>query len=145
MLKLNKANNTQNLAIHLDTTASLSEMPTIVLSYSQSYDLSNGNIELFLTQKKGQYYIGTISGSQIPSYSGQYNIEVYSGSFEDAVWSQVAIAWDAYEEKWDSAGVFIPAGDILRTIRAWVSGSNDTSFTTYDSPNEIGTYTTYNG
>lgn len=142
MLKLNKSNPTQTLAIHLNTTASID---ALVLSYSQSYDLSNGNIEYFVDNIKGQYYIGTISGSQIPANSGQYDISVYSGSFEDAVWSEVAIAFGAYEEKWSSAGIFNPAGDVLRTMRAWVSGSNDSSFTDYVSPNELGTYTTYNG
>lgn len=142
MLKLNKSNPTQTLAIHLNTTASID---ALVLSYSQSYDLSNGNIEYFVDSIKGQYYIGTISGSQIPANSGQYDISVYSGSFEDAVWSEVAIAFGAYEEKWSSAGIFNPAGDVLRTMRAWVSGSNDSSFTDYVSPNELGTYTTYNG
>ena len=142
MLKLNKSNDTQTLAIYLDTTASID---TLVLSYSQSYDLSNGNIEYFVDNVKGQYYIGTISGSQMPAYSGQYNIDVYSGSFEDAVWSEVAVAFGAYEEKWSSAGIYIPVGDILRTIRAWVSGSNDATFTNYVSPNQLGTYTTYNG
>jgi len=142
MLRLNKSNDTQTLAIHLDTTASID---TLVLSYSQSYDLSNGNIEYFVDNVKGQYYIGTISGSQMPAYSGQYDISVYSGSFEDAIWSEVAVAFGAYEEKWSSAGIFNPAGDVLRTIRAWVSGSNESSFKDYLSPNQLGTYTTYNG
>lgn len=144
MLKLNKANDTQTLAIHLDTTASMAEMPSLVLQYSQSYDLSNGNIEMFVDSVKGQYWIGTISGSQIPAPTGQYNINVYSGSFDDAVWSEVAIAWSAYNEIWSSAGVFLPSGDLLRTIRAWVSGSNDVALKNYISPNELGTYTTYN-
>jgi len=145
MLRLNKSNDTQTLAIHLDTTASMAEMPSLVLQYSQSYDLSNGNIEMFVDEKKGKYWIGTISGSQMPSPSGQYDINIYSGSFESAIWSQVDISWGAYNEIWSSAGVFLPSGDLLRTIRAWVSGSNDVAFTTYESPNELGAYTTYNG
>jgi len=142
MLKLNKSNDTQTLAIHLDTTASID---ALVLSYSQSYDLSNGNIEYFVDSRKGQYYIGTISGSQIPANTGQYDINVFSGSFEDAKWGEVAVAFGAYEEKWSSAGVFLPTGSVLRTMRAWVSGSNESSFTEYESPNQLGTYTTYNG
>ena len=142
MLKLNKSLPTQTLAIHLDTDASI---PHLVLSYSQSYDLSNGLIDYPVDSIKGQYYIGTISGSQIPSPSGQYNIDVYSGSFGDAIWSEVAVAFGAYDEEWGSAGGYYPAGTILRTIRAWVSGSNDVSYTNYVSSNELGTYTTYNG
>lgn len=95
--------------------------------------------------KKGQYYIGNISGSQMPSPTGQYDIEIYSGSFQGAIWSQVATAWGAYNEVWSTAGDYQPTGNVLRTIRAWVSGSNDSSIKNYVSPNELGTYTTYNG
>ena len=61
------------------------------------------------------------------------------------MWDQVAVAWDAYDEVWSTAGYLQPTGSLLRTIRAWVSGSNDVAFTEYESPNELGTYTTYNG
>jgi hypothetical protein len=144
MLKLDKSQPTSTLAIYLNTTESF-DNDVLVLSLTQSYDLSNSNIEYFVDSEKGQYRVGTISGSQIPSPSGQYNVDIYSGSFSDAIWSQVAIAWNAYEETWSSAGIYLPTGSVLRTMRAWVSGSNDVAFTTYESPNELGTYTTYNG
>ena len=35
--------------------------------------------------------------------------------------------------------------DLLYSDRAYVSGSNEVSITQYLSPNENGTYTTYNG
>ena len=142
MLKLNKSQPTNTLAIYLNTTASLNDL---ALVYSQSYDLSNGQIDFPVSQTKGQYRIGTISGSSVPSPSGQYNIDIYEGVFTDAVWNQVAVAWNAYDEVWSTAGYIAPTGSLLRTIRAWVSGSNDSTFTEYESPNELGTYTTYNG
>ena len=142
MLKLNKSLPTQTLAVYLNTTESLSDL---VFVYSQSYDLSNGTIDFPVSQTKGQYRIGTISGSSVPSPSGQYNIDIYKGSEIPAVWNQVAVAWNAFDEVWSTAGTFGPTGSLLRTIRATVSGSNDVSFTEYVSPNELGTYTTYNG
>jgi len=142
MLKLNKSQPTQTLAIYLNTTESISGL---ALVYSQSYDLSNGQIDFPVSQTKGQYRIGTISGSSVPSPSGQYNIDIYKGDEIPAVWNQVAVAWDAYDEVWATAGAFGATGSLLRTIRAWVSGSNDSTFTQYESPNELGTYTTYNG
>ena len=142
MLKLNKSLPTQTLAVYLNTTESLDDL---VFVYSQSYDLSNGTIDFPVSQTKGQYRIGTISGSSVPSPSGQYNIDIYKGTEVSAVWSQVATAWSAYNEVWSTAGNNVPTGSLLRTIRATVSGSNDVSFTEYVSPNELGTYTTYNG
>lgn len=142
MLKLNKSNDTQTLAIHLDSTAPIN---ALVLSYSQSYDLSNGNIEYIIDRIKGQYYIGTISGSQMPAYSGQYDINVFEGEFIEGVWSEVAVDFGAYDEIWSQAGGYAPTGSVLRTMRAWVSGSNESSFKEYESPNQLGTYTTYNG
>jgi len=142
MLKLDKSKAVNNIALHLDTTASIDD---IILVYSQSYDLSNGTIDFVVAETKGKYRIGGISGSALPSPSGQYNIDVYEGSEQPAVWSQVATAWDAYNEVWSTAGEFGITGSLLRTIRAFISGSNDSSFTDYISPNELGTYTTYNG
>ena len=142
MLKLNKSKADNTLAIYLNTTESLADL---ALVYSQSYDLSNGIIEFEVDNTKGQYRIGTVTGSAVPSPSGQYNIDIYEGDQVDAVWNQVAVAWDAYDEVWSTAGYIQPTGSLLRTIRAWVSGSNDVAFTEYESPNELGTYTTYNG
>lgn len=142
MLKLDKSQTINTIALHLNSVPE--NVEALVFVYSQSYDLSNGQMEFFIDATKGKYLIGDISGSQIPSPSGQYDIDIYSGSFDAAIWNQVAVAWNAYEEHWDAAGYYVPAGDLLRTIRAWVSGSNDIPTTTYISSNELGTYTTYN-
>ena len=142
MLKLDKSQPSQTLAVYLNSTESYSDL---VFVYSQSYDLSNGQIDFPVSQTKGQYRIGTIYGSSVPSPSGQYNIDIYEGVFTDAIWNQVATAWSAYDEIWSTAGYIAPTGSLLRTIRAWVSGSNDPETITYESPNELGTYTTYNG
>lgn len=145
MLKLDKSKAQSTLAIYLDTTASL-DGSNLALVYSQSYDLSNGTIPFYVDSTKGQYRIGTLSGSDVPSPSGQYNIEVYSSyTIIPAVWNQVATAWNAYNEVWSLAGEPGASGSLLRTMRAWVSGSNEPSYTDYISANEYGTYTTYNG
>lgn len=142
MLKLDKSKAVNNIALHLDTDASIDN---IIMVYSQSYDLSNGTMDMVVDETKGKYRIGGISGSAIPSPSGQYNIDIFEGDEIPAVWNQVAVEWDAYNERWDDAGEFGITGSLLRTIRAFISGSNDSSFTDYESPNELGTYTTYNG
>ncbi len=74
----------------------------------------------------------------------QYDFDIYTNDFVAAVWNQVATAWDSYDEIWNDAGDEQPV-DLLYSDRAWVSGSNESSITTYISANENGTYTTYNG
>lgn len=142
MLRLNKSNTTQTLAIHLDSTAS---MDSLLLEYSQDYDRYNGKIDFDVEQTKGKYRIGTISGSEMPDYSGLYTIDIYSGSFEPALWGTTANKWETITDVWSDFGTFQRVGGLLRSIRAIVSGSNDVAFTTYESPNEMGAYTTYNG
>jgi triosephosphate isomerase len=45
---------------------------------------------------------------------------------------------------WDDA-IFNKVGDLITTVRAFVSGSDVTPITQYVSPNENGAYTTYIG
>jgi len=142
MLRLNKSNPAQTLAIHLDTTAS---MDSLLLEYSQDYDLSSGSIDFDVAETKGKYRIGIISGSDVPAYSGQYTIDIYSGSFSPAKWGTTTETYSSITSTWSDFGTFQRVGGLLRSIRAYVSGSNDVSFTTYESPNEEGAYTTYNG
>lgn len=141
MLRLDKSNDTQTLAIHLNTTASLED---VALVFSQSYDLSSGVIPMSIDRIKGKYYIGNVSGSQMPSPSGQYSIDVYEYNAVPAVWGQVAQPWGTYNEIWSLAGDEQPVGESLRSIRAWVEGDNEPSTESYTSPDENGKYTTYN-
>lgn len=141
MLRLNKSNPAQTIAIHLDTTAS---MDSLLLDYSQDYDLSSGSIDFDIQQTKGQYRIGIVSGSSVPANSGLYTIDIYSGSFSPAIWGTTTETYSSISSVWSDFGT-TQRSALLRTIRASVSGSNDVAFTTYESPNELGAYTTYNG
>ena len=140
MLRLDKSK-TNTLAVYLNTTASLE---TLYLEYSQDYDLSSGSMFMPIDSTKGQYRIGNIASLYIPSNSGLYSIDVYQATTEVYIWKEVAVQWDALAVEWQNAGTG-KQGSILRTIRASVSGSNNPSFTTYTSTNELGKYTTFNG
>ena len=176
MLKLDKSQPTQTLAIFLDSTASIDDLNQLALIYSQSYDLSNGQIDFTVDNVKGKYRIGNVSGAQVPSFTGQYDISIYKAvpngttdvlwvQIQDdwndydydwneavpytpsALWSQANVVWNTVSQTWSTITIpsYVPAGDALRIIRAWVSGSNGESTNTYVSQNELGTYTTYNG
>ena len=148
MLQFDKSQTTNTNAAYIDVVNTGSGYyDELVLSYSQSYDNSNGLIEVTTVSSPTAYTHWLIfqnSGSQVPSPSGQYNIDVFTGAFVDAIWNQVNTAWDSYDEVWDTAGYLIP-DVLLYSDRAYVSGSNESNIKQYVSPDENGTYITYNG
>ena len=111
------------------------------------WDNSNGTFDVTTTSAPTQYnnwLAFTNTGSVVPSYTGQYDVGVWIKQEVAAIWNQVAVAWNAYNETWDTAGDSLPV-TLLYSDRAWISGSNESSITTYVSADENGTYTTYNG
>jgi len=148
MLQFNKSLATNTNAVYLDTVNTGSGYYNdLVVAYSQSYDQSNGTFEVSLYSSPTQYNNWLVfqnSGSLTPIPTGQYDVQLFTGLFTDAIWNQVATAWDSYDEVWDTAGYLVP-DTLLYSDRAWVSGSNNSSITQYVSPNENGTYITYNG
>ena len=148
MLQFDKSKITNSNAAYIDTVnTSSSYYDSLVVVYSQSLDNSNGTIEVTTVSSPTQYTHWLIfqnSGSQVPSPSGQYNIDVFTGTFVDAIWNQVNVAWDSYDEIWDTAGYLEP-NVLLYSDRAYISGSNESNIKQYVSPDENGTYITYNG
>ena len=148
MLQFNKSLATNTNAAYIDTVNTASGYyDELLIIYSQSYDNSNGTFRLTTTSSPTQYNNWLIfqnSGSLVPSYTGQYDVDIYTNVEIPAVWNQVATAWNSYNEIWEDAGEEGPV-DLIYSDRAWISGSNNVDITTYVSPNENGTYTTYNG
>ncbi len=89
------------------------------------------------------------TGSIVPTPSGQYDVAVYtaSSSFDPLLWSEVTDTWTAISNTWAelTSSEVVSLVDLIYSDRAYISGSNESSITTYVSPNENGTYTTYNG
>ena len=148
MLQFNKSLGTNTNAAYIDTfNTSSGYYDSLAIVYSQSYDNSNGVFRVTTTSSPTQYNNWLIfqnAGNLVPSYTGQYDVDIYTNDFVAAVWNQVATAWDSYDEIWNDAGEEQPV-DLIYSDRAWVSGSNNVNITQYVSPNENGTYTTYNG
>jgi hypothetical protein len=148
MLQFNKSETTNTNAVWLETVnTSSGYYDNLVMVLSQSYDRSSINFELVTYSAPNQYRNWLViqnSGSSVPIPSGQYDAGLYTGIFDDAVWDEVDVAFDAYDEKWEDAGIFLP-DTLIYSDRAYVSGSNETSITQYVSQNENGTYITYNG
>lgn len=155
MLQFNKSEATNKNAVYLDTVNTGSGYyDTLRIQYSQSYDNSNGVFEVTATSTPTQYRNWLVlenTGSVVPTPSGQYDVAVYKANVApdlEAIWGEWTKTWTATSQTWGaitgSAGA-VTLGDLLYSDRAYISGSNETSITQYLSPNENGTYTTYNG
>ena len=155
MLQFNKSEATNTNAVYLDTVNTGSGYyDDLRIQYSQSYDRSNGIFTVTALSTPNQYRNWlTLSnlGSVVPSPSGQYDIKLYTATTtpgEAVIWGQYSVTWTAASQNWGtvsgSEGGKI-LGDLLYSDRAWVSGSNESSITTYVSSNQDGAYITYNG
>jgi len=148
MLQFNKSETTNTNAVWISTVnTSSGYYDNLVVVLSQSLDNSSTSIEVNTYSSPNAYRNWLViqnSGSSVPVPSGQYSVKVYKGTFDAATWDEVNVAFNAYDEKWEDAGIFLP-DVLLYSDRAFVSGSNEDSITQYVSPNENGTYTTYNG
>jgi hypothetical protein len=151
MLQFNKSETTNTNAVWIETVNTGSGYyDSLALIYSQSYDNSNGQFNLTTTSAPNVYrhwLIVSNAGVLAPDYSGQYDVEIWTiAGVQDAVWNQVATAWASFDTTWanaqESAGGL---GEKIYEDRAFVSGSNESSITQYLSPDENGTYITYNG
>jgi hypothetical protein len=151
MLQFNKSLPTNTNAIYLDTVNTGSGYyDSLVAVFSQSYDESNGTFVVTATSIPTPYNSWLVFqniGSLVPSPSGQYDVSIYTVSgIIDAVWNQVATSWDSFDTIWVNASEASGGlGNKIYSDRAFISGSNEVSITQYLSPNENGTYTTYNG
>jgi len=148
MLQFNKSQITSTNAVYLETVNTGSGYyDNLVAVYSQSYDQSSGTFDITATSVPNQYnnwLVFVAQGTFVPSYTGQYDVSIYTKEEVAATWQSVATAWDSYNEIWETAGDALPI-TFLYSDRAWISGSNESSITQYVSADENGTYTTYNG
>lgn len=152
MLQFNKSLATNKNALYLDTVNTGSGYyDTLKVAYSQSYDQSNGTFDVTATSIPNayrNYLIIENDGSDVPSPSGQYDVEVYTATevTVQATWIQASKTWINETDEWNSVGEeIIGLVDLLYSDRAYISGSNESSITTYVSSNEDAAYTTYNG
>ena len=142
MIQLKKSLTTNTFAFYPDVTVSGST-EDIRLSYIQDLDQSSGSFDAEVIGKKN-WVVGTVSGSALPTPSGQYTLtikELVAGVA--TTWEAADLRWDAVDQRWDNV-IAAVEGRTLATERAYIEGGNEVSFTTYNSPNESGRYKTYN-
>ncbi len=152
MLQFNKSLATNTNALYLDTVNTGSGYyNTLKVVYSQSYDQSSGLIPVTATSLPTayrNYLIIQNTGSDVPSPSGQYDVEVYTSTDirVSAIWGTLEKTWAAESDVWSNVGEDeVSLLNLIYSDRAFISGSNESSITTYVSSNEDARYTTYNG
>jgi len=147
MLQFNKSQTTNTNAIYLDSVYTAS-ITSVIVDLTQSYDQSTSSFNGTVTSAPNAYrnwLIFTNSGSSVPSASGQYNVFIYEGAAVGVyTWDTADLLWSAADFTWEEGGS-TGKGDLLYSDRAFISGSNESSFNTYLSPDQTGAYITYNG
>jgi len=148
MLQLYVSSSTNSSAVYPDVTASLGTTQ-VLLDFTQSYDFSK-KADVIATlintvSLTNPWLVFQVSGSTLPTASGQYDVNIYqfTGAPELLTWATQNTLWNATAQTWDSSNDFVKT-QLLSTERAFISGSNQVSTTTYLSPTDGGTYTTYN-
>ena len=118
------------------------------LSYSQDLDRSSGSIDLTLLNTPTSItprLVFSLNNNQVPRFTGYYTVTLNESLTENVrVWGQESDTWTAANYAW-SSGTDVLTTRALDTERAWVSGSDQPSFTQYVSADEDGAYTTYHG
>jgi hypothetical protein len=151
MLQFSYNQPTNSNAIYPSAATASANLSTVLLDFSQSYDLSttSGVVATVLntTGRSNPWLVFSVTGSSLPTASGQYDVDIWEyGAVQTlGTWITQATKWDATSVKWNGTGGGATRTVKLATERAYVSGSNESTITQYLSPNENGTYYTYNG
>ena len=148
MLQLNVSSTTNSSAVYPNVTASLGTTQ-VILEFTQSYDYSTkGNVIATLINTPNplnNWLVFQVSGSTLPTASGQYDVNIWQFTQASTLltWATQNTLWNATANTWDGSGAYTKT-QLLSTDRAFISGSNGVSTTTYLSPTDGGTYSTYN-
>jgi len=144
MLQLNKSQTTNTIAFYPNelTTGSL-----VYFSGSQDYDKSTSSFAATIISNPltTPWIVAQVSGSLLPSASGQYTYDVYDLTIGGAlVWNLANTNWNEELTVWNDTSS-ISVGDLISNERAFISGSDVVPVTEYVSPDENGAYITYLG
>jgi hypothetical protein len=141
MIQLNKSTQTNTVAFYPEATISAS-VDQLFVSYSQDINKNGGSFRADITSKNN-WVVATISGSDVPAPSGLYTLQISEIVEGDLlVWNTAAEDWEDVLSTWNS-DTFESVGALIATERAYISGSNNLSYSTYLSQDENGFYVTY--
>lgn len=158
MIRLNYSSSGEETnALWVNRIVSASE---VLYSLTSSYDQStwevSGSIISNKTQGGDGWLLVESSKNLVPTASGQWfaDISPYLNLYAPAIWDETPLIWQDNNASpiskldyiWNIfQGYLTRKGDggFIDTERVWVSGSNDPTINDYVSPNENGTFNTY--
>jgi len=146
MLQLNQSQAINTVALYPDSTYyTTSSLVAVKFSGSQDYDRFPTEFTSSIYSNNSPWIVVQLTGSSVPNPSGQYTLQAYQLiSTGSAIWNTDEDQWQMANTTWDDA-IFNKVGDLITTVRAFVSGSDVEPITQYVSPDEDGAYTTYIG
>ena len=122
------------------------------LELTQSLDMSSGSIfdvrRIDTRQKQGTSEVMVMqaySGSEVPTYAGQYTASLRLGTAEGSKWDSTNVQFGSYHQRWNETDPDTFVGPIVASDRAYVHGTNLETIFTYIGTDQTGAYTTYNG
>ena len=147
MLQFDRSLTTNSNAVYPNVTASVGTT-VLLLDFTQSYDESTTpNVEATLLNTPrplNEWLVFQVSGSLVPTASGQYNVALWSATQAASLGTcgTQATIWANTNATWNGVGGYVK-NELLSTERAYVSGSNEYTITQYLSPTSS-RYYTYN-
>ena len=158
MIRLNYSSSGEETnALWVNRIVSASE---VLYSLTSSYDQStwevSGSIISNKTQGGDGWLLVESSKNLVPTASGQWfaDISPYLNFYAPAIWDKTPLIWQDNNASpiskldyiWNIFQGYLTGkadGGFIDTERVWVSGSNDPTINDYVSPNENGTFNTY--
>jgi hypothetical protein len=134
MLQLNHNTSSNVIAILPNVTGSYSG--SILVEFIYDYTWDSGSIVPATVITNNNYLIMDITGSNLPTASGLYTINFYTGILPDALtWSTWTELWPTLTSLWPSysGSVIITTGSLIDTERGFIEGNNNTIFDIYGS------------
>ena len=151
MLNLTTNQATGSVLVYPESASIYYNDPTVVFTGTavQDLDLSSGSFEMELINTPNGYNEGLVlqvySGSGVPERTGQYTFTLSEATVgAHYKWGTTNVKWSAFNYLWSYTKDSSQARQIA-TDRLYINGTDTPQFTDYTSPNENGTFTTYNG
>lgn len=147
MIQLNQSQAINTVALYPDSSYNPANpaLLSVRFSGSQDYDRFPTEFTSSVYSYKSPWIVVQFTGSFVPNPSGQYTLQAWQlTATGSAVWDTDGDQWQMANTTWDNA-TYEELGDLITTVRAFVSGSDVEPITQYVSPDEDGAYTTYIG
>ena len=144
MINFNVNQESNTFAVYPET-ASLDPSASYSVTLTDDLDLTSGSFDVALINTPTNFnprLVFQVSGSSIqPTNTGQYTFELFESLIERLIWGTANLQFGSAHITWGQGAAGI--GTKIDTDRVWLEGDNNPTITTYNTNNELGSFTTY--